>query len=272
MTLVVDATMPALVLTVAVVGVISYLVGSIPNAYIIVRAVTGEDVTAHGTGNVGAMNVRRSTGSWSWFAVAMIADAAKGFLPVLISKLLVAGFVAGVALTPASQLEPGYPYLLVVQAAVFGAVLGHNYSAWLAVVRRRFTRTGKGLATGGGALLAYDWRYFMAVLVVGTGRHRHHEVHDGGTGGRSCLAACRRDSHRIGGLAVHDAHGRDRLRGAPQAVRRDAPGTRAQVSTSTTAWAHAASVDRPHPSPGHAARPGAEHPASSSDSCVLDED
>ena len=28
-------------------------------------------------------------------------------------------------------------------------------------------RTGKGLATGAGAVLAYDWRYFAAVLIVG---------------------------------------------------------------------------------------------------------
>ena len=28
---------------------------------------------------------------------------------------------------------------------------------------------GKGLATGGGALLVYDWRYFLVVLVVGLG-------------------------------------------------------------------------------------------------------
>ena len=42
------------------------------------QAVTGEDVTEHGTGNVGAMNVERTTGSWVWFAVAMFADGSKG--------------------------------------------------------------------------------------------------------------------------------------------------------------------------------------------------
>jgi acyl phosphate:glycerol-3-phosphate acyltransferase len=57
--------------------------------------------------------------------------------------------------------------LLVPQAAVLGAVLGHNYSAWMALIERKFARTGKGLATGAGALLAYDWRYFLAVVSVG---------------------------------------------------------------------------------------------------------
>jgi glycerol-3-phosphate acyltransferase PlsY len=37
----------------------------------------------------------------------------------------------------------------------------------MAVIKRKFTRTGKGLATGAGALLAYDWRYFVAVVIVG---------------------------------------------------------------------------------------------------------
>ena len=155
--------------------VVSYLVGSIPCAYIIVRAVTGEDITVHGTGNVGAMNVRRSTGSWGWFVAAMLADALKGFVPVLVAKGLIGGFAFAELMTPVGiAAEPlGYVgpvsrwVMLVPQAAVLGAVLGHNYSLWMALLTKRFVRTGKGLATGGGALLAYDWRYFIAVVVVG---------------------------------------------------------------------------------------------------------
>ena len=158
-----------------VVLVASYLIGSIPSAYIIVRAVTGENITAHGTGNVGAMNVRRSTGSWGWFAVAMIADALKGFVPVLVAKALVGGFSVGWLMTPVSVAAGPMAYagpvsrwaMLLPQAAVFGAVMGHNYSLWMALITKRFERTGKGLATGGGALLMYDWRYFVAVVTVG---------------------------------------------------------------------------------------------------------
>jgi len=160
-------------LPVVLVFVASYLVGSIPFAYIIVRGVTGEDITLHGTGNVGAMNVRRSTGSWAWFVVAMVADALKGMVPVALAKGGAAG-AAGI-FTPNSLLLGGaagttpeslwLPY--AAMAAVAGAVLGHNYSVWLAIMKRRFHRTGKGLATGGGALLVYDWRYFVAVVVVG---------------------------------------------------------------------------------------------------------
>lgn len=143
----------------------SYLIGSIPWAYVIVRLVTGEDITEHGTGNVGAMNVRRSTGSWGWFTVAMIADALKGIVPGVAVRL----FFGVSLLTPAGTLlatgSAGVAFTCM--AAVAGSVLGHNYSLWMALMKRRFHRTGKGLSTGAGALLAYDWRYFVAVLVVG---------------------------------------------------------------------------------------------------------
>ena len=59
----------------------AYLIGSIPFAYLIVQGVTGEDITAHGTGNVGSMNVRRTTGSWGWFALAVLGDGLKGLDP-----------------------------------------------------------------------------------------------------------------------------------------------------------------------------------------------
>ncbi len=148
---------------------LGYLVGSIPWAYIIVRLVVDEDITQHGTGNVGAMNVRRSTGSWRWFVVAMLADGiVKGFIPVAVAKVYVGGFDPAHLLTPMGMLMADRAvYAYVAQAALAGAVLGHNYSVWMAFIKRRFSRTGKGLATGGGALLAYDWRYFIAVVIVG---------------------------------------------------------------------------------------------------------
>lgn len=142
-----------------------YLIGSIPFAYIIVRSVTGEDITAHGTGNVGSMNVRRTTGSWGWFVVAMFSDGFKGLIPVAVVKAM-----AGVSVPVpfGVSLRSGFTLAaLMVPAMVLGTVLGHNYSAWMALIHKRYLRTGKGLATGAGALLAYDWRYFVAVVVVG---------------------------------------------------------------------------------------------------------
>jgi len=144
---------------------LSYLVGSIPSAYLIVRAVTGEDITTHGTGNVGAMNVRRTTGSWAWFVVAMLGDILKGLAPVAAAKWLAgAPLLVPVGVTMAEH--PG-PRAMLPMAAVAGAVLGHNYSAFIALIKKRFRRSGKGLASGAGALLAYDVRYFAVVVIIG---------------------------------------------------------------------------------------------------------
>lgn len=147
----------------------AYAIGSIPFAYIIAKGVTGEDITQHGTGNVGAMNVRRTTGSWGWFVVAMLADALKGLLPVLAITMLAArlatGAASGVAdpqvVTYTDALSRWGPAVVVV-----GTVVGHNWSLWLTIIKRRILG-GKGLATGGGALLAYDWRYFLVVVATG---------------------------------------------------------------------------------------------------------
>jgi glycerol-3-phosphate acyltransferase PlsY len=144
---------------------LSYLAASIPCAYLIVRAVTGEDITTHGTGNVGAMNVRRTTGSWGWFVIAMVADVLKGVVPVGIAKWLAGGVLAvpvGVGMAGGDG-----SWAFIPMAAVAGTVLGHNYSAVMALIKKRLHRSGKGLATGAGALLAYDVRYFVAVVVVG---------------------------------------------------------------------------------------------------------
>lgn len=152
----------------------SYLIGSIPFAYIIVKLVTGEDITTHGTGNVGAMNVRRTTGSWMWFAIAMVADGMKGLVPSYLAKAFVTRDALAALTTPwgatLARVDSVWyvnPLFWLPMLAVAGAVIGHNYSGFLAVKYGRFKRTGKGLATGGGALLAYDWRYFVAVIVVG---------------------------------------------------------------------------------------------------------
>lgn len=145
----------------------AYLIGSVPFAYVIVRAVTGEDITRHGTGNVGAMNVRRATGSWGWFTVAMVADGLKGLVPTLAIVLATdpTGSVAVALPSAGSVVLPSRT--LLQPLVVIGVVMGHNWSLWMAVIERRFQRTGKGLAAGAGALVAYDWRYATIVLVVG---------------------------------------------------------------------------------------------------------
>jgi len=108
--------------------VISYLLGSIPCAYIAGRLVKGVDIRQLGGRNVGALNVMREIGTVAGFAV-LFADMAKGLLAVLIAQWL------------------GLP-LLFVFIVGFAAVVGHSWPVWLGF------RGGQGAATAMGVLLA----------------------------------------------------------------------------------------------------------------------
>jgi glycerol-3-phosphate acyltransferase PlsY len=108
---------------------LSYIVGSIPFAYIIVRLFFRKDISKEGSGNVGAMNSYEVTGrKWVGFLVFLF-DFLKGISVVLIS----------------SHLIPDDDFAIL--AASFSVVLGHNFSLFL-----RF-KGGKGLATSAGVLL-----------------------------------------------------------------------------------------------------------------------
>lgn len=134
-----------------IIASISYLIGAIPFAHIIVKAVTGKDITRHGTGNIGAMNVKRTTGSWGWFTIAMLADGCKGLYSVLIAQ----------ALTILFRLDSTFASYL----AIIFAVIGHNYSIYFLPTRRKIIG-GKGLATAGGGILAYNWTFLAVALAI----------------------------------------------------------------------------------------------------------
>ena len=107
---------------------LSYLLGSVPFGYLLVRLVRGEDVRSSGSGNIGATNVARRSPVLG--VLTLLLDAAKGFVAVMLARLSFPG--------------PQQEWMMTVAAVC--AVLGHMYPAWL-----RF-RGGKGVATGLGSL------------------------------------------------------------------------------------------------------------------------
>jgi len=117
------------------IGGISYLIGSIPTAHLITKKVGGKLVWLEGSGNVGAMNVYRTTGSVKLMVLATSLDVGKGALAVLIAQWL--GFL-------------GYSSEFGLMTAVIFLVLGHNYSLFL-----KF-RGGRGLASFLGVLLVVN--------------------------------------------------------------------------------------------------------------------
>ena len=54
--------------------ILSYLIGSIPTAYIFGKQLKNIDIREHGSGNMGATNVFRTLGKGPGFAVLFIAQ------------------------------------------------------------------------------------------------------------------------------------------------------------------------------------------------------
>jgi acyl phosphate:glycerol-3-phosphate acyltransferase len=110
-------------------GVIAYALGCLNTGYYLVRARTGEDLRARGSGTAGATNTGRLLGR-TGFLVAMVGDLLKGVVAVALAR-----WAAG---------DPG------AALAAVGVVAGHVYPAQLGF------RGGKGLATafGAGTILA----------------------------------------------------------------------------------------------------------------------
>jgi glycerol-3-phosphate acyltransferase PlsY len=108
----------------------SYLVGSIPTAYLLVKRLKRVDVRTVGSGNVGATNVTRAAGLGAGTAV-FVLDLAKGLVAVWgLAPWLIR------PVTPAVQLACG-----------LAAVVGHVFPVFLGF------RGGKGVATTIGVLI-----------------------------------------------------------------------------------------------------------------------
>lgn len=122
-------------------AVAGYLIGSIPFAYVLTRALTGRDLRLTGSGNLGATNVLRHSGWGSGLAVLAL-DTGKGALAVWIGGWL----GTRVALAPGAVEILGTDVAMVpAVVAGIGAVVGHVYPAWLGFAG------GKGVATSAGA-------------------------------------------------------------------------------------------------------------------------
>src|SRR5687768_1105320 len=104
---------------------LSYLIGSIPAAYLAGKLTRGIDLREHGSGNLGATNVYRVLGP-RIALVVLLVDALKGAIPVLVFP----------GMTAASR-----PDLWAIAYAV-AAIAGHVRSIFLLL-----RGGGKGVAT-----------------------------------------------------------------------------------------------------------------------------
>jgi glycerol-3-phosphate acyltransferase PlsY len=134
-------------------ALIGYLFGAFPTGYFVGR-LWNIDVRKHGSGRTGGTNVLRTAG-WGAFALTVIGDVLKGVLPVLLSRWL-------------------FPDARDAHTlAVLGALVGHNWSVFIAMLAKSDPRIayappplgwiqrvvqqgrgGAGVATSAGAVLA----------------------------------------------------------------------------------------------------------------------
>lgn len=129
------------------IAAVTYLLGSIPTGYLLVRIFRHEDIRAVGSGNIGATNVLRSGGK-GLGAATFLLDMLKGCAAVWIGGLI------------GSALLPNAHYRSVQALAAFCAVIGHMFPIWLKL------RGGKGVATGFGVfLVAAPWAALASISV-----------------------------------------------------------------------------------------------------------
>jgi acyl phosphate:glycerol-3-phosphate acyltransferase len=114
-------------MTLIIVLIVAYLIGSIPFGYLIVRTKEGGDIRQTGSGGTGATNVSRRAGKAAG-VLTLLLDASKGAAAVLIAQNV-------------SSSD------WVKAAAAIAVIVGHIFPVWLGF------RGGKGVATGVGVFL-----------------------------------------------------------------------------------------------------------------------
>ncbi len=126
---------------IALIIIVSYLLGSIPSGLIVGKAFYGIDIREHGSGNLGGTNTFRTLGKKAGMIVTA-ADILKG---TLASALPIMFGVDG-------QIDPLIAGMI--------AVVGHMYPVFANF------KGGKAVATSGGVLLACAPVMFLVMVVV----------------------------------------------------------------------------------------------------------
>lgn len=127
------------------IALIAYLWGSIPSGYWLGKILRGKDfdIREHGSRKIGATNVLRTLGKGP-AAIVFLVDLSKGVGPALLALLV-----------PALNADGWGPSIAGILA-----LLGHCYSVFIGF------KGGRGVATGGGALLIVAPIIFLISLLV----------------------------------------------------------------------------------------------------------
>lgn len=138
-----------------VIIIVSYLLGSIPFGYLLVKIFRGQDIRESGSGNIGATNVARS-GAKGLGILTLALDALKGFVAVWHAQH---GAEHQMHHGDFGLLHPDFvPNMMAI--AALAAVVGHVFPIWL-----KF-KGGKGVATALGVFILLFPKALVVALVV----------------------------------------------------------------------------------------------------------
>ena len=121
-----------------IIGIISYLMGSIPFGLILTKVFLKKNIREIGSGNIGATNVLRTGNKFIGYSTLML-DVLKAVIPVLYVKI-------------------NFPDAVYISALC--AFIGHVFPVWL-----KF-KGGKGVATYVGILFAINVIYGLFFGVI----------------------------------------------------------------------------------------------------------
>ena len=159
-----------LVITVVIVGIISYLIGSI-NCSILISKIFKSDVRESGSGNAGATNMLRAFGP-AIGVITMLGDFLKTLIPLIATRIVFK--------------DQDY-WQAMVAFSGFCCSMGHAYPIYFGF------RGGKAVTVVAMVLLVVDWRCFVVgvslfVLTVALTRYVSLGSMIGGLSGPVTLA------------------------------------------------------------------------------------
>jgi glycerol-3-phosphate acyltransferase PlsY len=133
-------------MTIAILIILAYFIGSIPTAVWVSKQVYGIDIREHGSGNAGATNTFRILGPKAGTSV-MIIDMLKGFLAVKLSIC-------------SNYTWTSEPFVNLQIFLGLAAVLGHIFPIWADF------RGGKGIATLFGMIVSIQPLAALSLVAV----------------------------------------------------------------------------------------------------------
>ncbi len=133
-----------LIVTILIIGIISYLIGGINCSILISKFKMKEDVRDSGSGNAGATNMLRTYGT-KFGLITMLGDFLKTLIPLVITKIL---------------FKNAEYWQAMVAFSGFCCSMGHAFPIYFGF------RGGKAVTVVAMVFLVVDWRCFLVGISV----------------------------------------------------------------------------------------------------------